>query len=246
MSLVRKVIYRVIMLLFIVLFVVIFVGTVFDNRSLIYAENPLVMLLMFTITTIFFVVVYKLIFKKIDDDISIKKELAIAGALMIVFVILQGIFLYNRATYPSWDWKDVLYGARDYVMGRTDLIDWTYFQNYPNNSAMLHIEVILFKILNFFGLLTEKSAIVSTMIVNWVIIDCSALLIYLTVRSLFNKRMALFSIVICIFSYAFYSYLPTFYTDTVTMIFPILIIYLYVKFIKNKNSWYLVWGGLYL
>ena len=107
----------------------------------------------------------------------------------------------------------------------------------PNNNAIFYFETLIFKVLNVFGWLTIRKSIIIMVLINILFIDLSVLFLYLTVRNIFGKREAIFSLIMCILSYAFYCYIPVFYTDTLTMLFPILYMYLYSKYLKdNKNK----------
>ena len=70
-------------------------------------------------------------------------------------------------------------------------------------------------------------AIIATDVVNIILIDISIVLIYFTVRKLLGKKNAIYSLILVIFSSAFFCYIPVLYTDTITMLFPILLLFLY-------------------
>ena len=141
---------------------------------------------------------------------------------------------------PIWDWQNVLDSARTYVMNGKDTVGWWYFEMFPNNNTLLYAEIILYKLLKFFGLLSITKSMSIIVGINIILIDLSIVFLYLTVRELFGKKNAIFSLIICVLSYAFYCYIPVLYTDTATMLFPILMIFLYVKYNKNKNNKYLI------
>ena len=232
--------YSTFLKVFLIIFIIILFGTIFDNKSLLVVENPIYEILGFIIVTLFFLGIYKFVLKKIDDNISLKKEIIITGIISLVLIIFQGTYAYFMTMYPAWDWNDVMNAARTYVDIGPDAVNWSYFQMFPNNNALLYAEIVLFKILKFVGLNTIKKGVCLTVGINILLIDLSVLLLYLTVRELFGKKKAIFSLIICLFSYAFYCYIPVLYTDTVTMFFPILMIFLYVKYNKNKSNKYLI------
>lgn len=100
--------------------------------------------------------------------------------------------------------------------------------------ALFYFETLIFKVLNVFGWLTIRKSIVIMVLINILFIDLSVL--FLTVRNIIGKREAMFTLIMCILSYAFYCYIPFFYTDTLTMLFPILYMYLYSKYLKNDKN----------
>ena len=232
--------YNVFLKIFFASFIIIFFGTMFDNKSLVVVENPIYEIISFLIITIIFILIYKFALKKIDNKTSLKKEIIIVSIISIIFIGFQLVYAYFMTLYPAWDWNDVMDAARTYVVNSKEAVNWEYFKMFPNNNALLYIEIIIFKILKLFGLMTIKKSIFFTVLLNVFCIDLSVLFLYLTVRELFGKKNAIFSLIICMFSYAFYCYIPVFYTDTTTMFFPILMIFLYVKYNKNKNLRYLI------
>ena len=219
--------------IYFLIFVTIFLGTIFDNKSIIAVINPAILILSFVLTTLLFIVIYKYMMKTIDDNISLQKEIFIAGIIIILLISFQGVYSFYMASLPEWDWGDVLNSAKLFVERNYSAINWTYFELFPNNNGILYLEIVLFKALDLFHLFNSKSVLIASILSNVFLIDLSILFLYLTVRNLFGKKQALFSLIICIFNYAFYCYIPVFYTDTITMFFPILIIFLYSNFLKK-------------
>lgn len=236
----KKFLYSLFLKIFFIVFIIIFIGTIFDNKSIFVVENPIYVIISLILITIFFLIVYKVFLKRVDDNLNIKKEIRIVSIIFIVFLIFQVVYAFFLTCHPGWDWHDVMDSARLYVSNSKDSINWEYFQMFPNNNGILYVEIIMFRVLNTLGLLSRGKCIVATVLANIVLIDTSVLFLYLTVRELFDKKKAILSLIMCIFSFAFYCYIPVFYTDTITMLFPILIIFLYVKYNKTNKNKYLV------
>lgn len=237
--------YKLFLIVFFLFYLLIFLGTIFDNKSLLIIANPLISIMSFISITVFLILVYKKLLKNINENISLKKEIKLCIILGAIFLIIQGIYAFFMTQYPIWDWSNVYEAAKKYTEGLTDSVNWEYFKMFPNNNALLYIEIFLFKVLKAFGLLTIKKSIVTTVLVNIFCIDLSVIFLYLTVRNILGKKSAVFSLILCIFSYAFYCYIPVFYTDTITMVFPILMIYLYTKYISKKENKYLLLIALF-
>ena len=237
---IKQILYNLFLKSFLIIFIVIFLGTIFDNKSVLVAENPIYEITSFVIITIFFMIIYFIFLKKINDKTSLKKEIIIVSIIFIIFCSIQLVYAYFMTMYPGWDWGDVMEAAKTYVVGSKDSVNWSYFQMFPNNNGMLYLEIIYFKILKVFNLISFNKYVVMTVIANIIFIDLSVLFLYLTARELFGKKNAIFSIILCVFSISSYCYIPVFYTDTVTMFIPILMLFLYVKSIKNDNSKYFI------
>lgn len=232
----EKKLYNIFMIIFPITFIIIFLGTIFDNKSLIVITNPIISIISLIIVGLILTFIYKLIMKKVKENISIKKEVIICSIIGGIFLIIQLVYAFYMTRYPGWDWGDVYSAALNFAQGNKELVNWEYFQMFPNNNALLYFETIIFKVLNIFGLLTIRKSIVVMVIINILFIDLSVLFLYLTVRNILGKREAIFSLIICTLSYAFYCYIPVFYTDTLTMLFPILYMYLYSKYLKDGKN----------
>lgn len=232
-----KKLYNIFMIIFLITFIIIFFGSIFDNKSLIVVTTPFLSIISLFIVGILLIFIYRFIIKRVKKNISVKHEIIICSILGGVFLLLQLIYAFYMTRYPGWDWGNVYAAAKTFAEGSKDLVWWDYFKMFPNNNAIFYFETLIFKVLNVFGWLTIRKSIIIMVLINILFIDLSVLFLYLTVRNIFGKREAIFSLIMCILSYAFYCYIPVFYTDTLTMLFPILYMYLYSKYLKdNKNK----------
>ena len=235
--------YNLFLMMFQLVFVVILVGTIFDNKSLVLkTTSPIIVILGFIIFGLALILLYKLINKKIDNNISLKKEIIISVIIFGIIFISQIIYAYYMKAYPGWDWNDIFSSAQNYVLNNKTAIDWEYFKLFPNNYGMLYLEILLFKILNIFNIAKSTTALIyATIAVNIILIDIAIILTYLTIRNMLGKKQAIFSLIIMLLNNAFFVYIPVFYTDTVTMLFPIAILYCYSLWDKKQNNnWLLV------
>ncbi len=234
--------YNAFLIVFSIIFSIVFIGTIFDNKSLIGTASPLIVIICFVIIGVILIGIYKLLNKIINEDLSLKKELIIVGLLFAVLIVFQLIYAYYMKSYPGWDWNDLFTSARNYVLGFTDKVDWDYFQKFPNNYGMLYFEILIFKTLQPLKILQSTTAtIYATIAINIVIIDLAIIFTYLTVRNVLGKKTAVFSLILMLINNAFYCYIPVLYTDTVTMFFPIFILYCYTLWDKKKSkTWPLI------
>ena len=236
----KEKLYNIFLIVFSLIFALILVGTIFDNKSLI-TVSPITIILSFIIIGLILILIYKFINKKITDNLSIKKEIIIVGIIFLIILIYQLIYAYYMKSYPGWDWNELFTSARNYVLDLLDYVDWEYFRKFPNNYGMLYFEIILFKMFNVLNILHSTTAtIYATIAVNIVIINLSIFLTYLTIRNILGKKNAIYSLIIMSICNAFFCYIPILYTDTVTMIFPIFILFCYTLWNKNNKNWLLI------
>lgn len=169
---------------------------------------------------------YKVLLKK-NDYIYKKRHIIIPLYFFVLFVI-QVIVGYYLRVIPSWDFGMIFKEAKSYVNSGM-LEDANYFINCPNNIPILIINVILYKTASLIGI---SDFYIVGMLTNIIIVDLSIFITYLTVKKIFNFKRGIMSLVIFSFFTPIFLYVPIFYTDTMSMLFPILIVYLYVLF-KN-------------
>ena len=80
---IKQILYNLFLKSFLIIFIVIFLGTIFDNKSVLVAENPIYEITSFVIITIFFMIIYFIFLKKINDKTSLKKEIIIVSIIFI-------------------------------------------------------------------------------------------------------------------------------------------------------------------
>ena len=135
---IKQILYNLFLKSFLIIFIVIFLGTIFDNKSVLVAENPIYEITSFVIITIFFMIIYFIFLKKINDKTSLKKEIIIVSIIFIIFCSIQLVYAYFMTMYPGWDWGDVMEAAKTYVVGSKDSVNWSYFQMFPNTQETIH------------------------------------------------------------------------------------------------------------
>ena len=229
-------IYNVFLVVFTFLFASIIMGTIFDNKSLISNVSTISIIIGTIFVGLIIFILYKYLISKLLN-ISLKKEIIIVTILLSIIIIIQCLVFYYFKSYPGWDWNDVFNSARLFASGHADEIDNSYFQMFPNNNALLYFEIIIFKVLSIFKIqLSVTNCLYATIIVNILLIDISIVLMYFTVRIMFDKSKAILSLIIAMICCAFTIYVPVFYTDTVTMMFPIFILLCYSIWQKKINQ----------
>lgn len=182
---------------------------------------------MLYVVSILYIMIMILCFRKISKK-HIKKYMFII--LGIIIVTIQIICAYLFKVYPSWDFGIVYREATDFF-GKVDSID--YFCKYPNNIPILIFLKIIFYT---FKLLNIKQYINVGITVNILAIDLSILMVVLVVKEILGKEKAFFTLFFITLMPIIYLSVPIFYTDTLSMPFTIMILYLYLKLKKQQNT----------
>lgn len=224
-----KIINKIILISTIILFSWIFVFSFFFQSNVYYFENSFISLLI----TIPIFLLWIFCYKKIKNikEISLKTEIVVLISYFVIVSIIQIIVLKQLNVNPGWDFGVIYNNALKFATtgSRSGATYIEYMQLFPNNIFIFLIMVLAIKIFGFVGL----AAIDSIHLINIIFIDISLLLIYLTVRKIFSKKEAIFSLLITFFFQALFIYTPIVYSDTLSLFIGILFIYLFT-FIDNK------------
>ena len=225
-------------ILFFIILLVILLNIIFNNKVNLFKYNIL-FIIFGTIIFIFALIsLYKFILKRFNNE---KRYIIISLSILI---ILHFCFGFLFMVDPSWDFGSVYQAAIDSVEGITRISDNPYFYQYTNNLGLVFILKVIYKIINVLGICSYN---VLGIILNIICIDVSILLTYFVIKSLFGTKKALFILIfMCIYT-PFITYTPIFYTDTISLPFTILPIFLYLKSQKcddklKRNIFYLLMG----
>ncbi len=164
-----------------------------------------------------------------------------------LLVIVQGLFL-SQISLPmepqcidgvyrlcAWDFNSIAQGAADAVKsGSIDVNIIDYLHRHQNNIPIFYLLKTVFGASAAIGITNFQ--LIGT-ILNVIAINSSLLLIYLTARRLFGVKKALFALVVSASILPIVlMYAPVFYTDTLSLPFPIAILYLYSLYRTAKDK----------
>lgn len=151
----------------------------------------------------------------------------------------QCVVSLDNVRMCAWDWNYIAQGAANAVTGdQSGESGWanttSYLHVHQNNIPTFYLLKTAFQTFSAIGITNFQ--LVGT-IVNLIAINLSLLFIYLTARRLFGPKKAVFSLVVSaavlpmVFIYG-----PIFYTDTLSLPFPIAMIYLYLLYRDAENK----------
>lgn len=217
----KNIIKQLINILFLIIIIYILGNILLQKESLMFKFDNFKLLFVTTIYTVCVVILYKLLSK-------LKQNRLIVGIILGIILVIQCIVSYLFCVKPSWDFGKVFNEATKFNV----IIENTkYFTQCANNIPIMLIFKSIFYIFSFIG---TNNYLILGIILNIIIIDSSIWVAYLLVKRILGRNKALFALVLFALNPAIYLYGPIFYTDTLTMIFPILILYLYVL-LKDEN-----------
>mgnify|MGYP004616481239 CR=1 FL=1 len=163
----------------------------------------------------------------IINKIKIRRYMFIL--LFITILILQIITAEKFKVIPTWDFGIVFDEA---IITSIKIKNIDYFCTYPNNIPIMYILKIIFKFSTFVNI---KNKIDVGIITNIIAIDISIIILVLIIKEIKNKKTAFFSLLLVFMTPVIYLAVPIFYTDTLSMPFPIMLIYFYIKFKREGN-----------
>jgi len=141
--------------------------------------------------------------------------------IMMTVQVLFGLFL--RFT-PDFDIGAVYEGAIEWVQTGTFASYYDYYYGFPNNLGAMTFLHFFFGIASFFGI---SDYFLVGMILNSLLSILTMMVVSLIFKHISGAKQAVFSLVIFALYLPFYFIAPVFYTDSLSMLFPVLFYYLY-------------------
>lgn len=118
----------------------------------------------------------------------------------------------------------------------TNMTNNEYFVVYPNNLPILFLLTCFYRIVCGFGISMDTDlGVYMAILLNLAVILCSVWLGSRVARRLLGNRAAFFFLVIACLFVPYYINVSRFYTDTMTLPFPVLSIYLYLRLKESKS-----------
>lgn len=159
------------------------------------------------------------------------------GVVFTLYIALQIHFALHLYSAPgtAWDFNIVAEAAKSYVLGTAEVpgsfpgdhypTPGSYFRLFPNNIPLYLLLIAVLKPFALFGANLEAVAIGF----NILCIDVSLLLTYLTVKKLTGRKISGFmALLLAVATLPILCYVAIYYTDTVTLPFPILTYHLWL------------------
>lgn len=174
------------------------------------------------------------------SDIDNKKLNVIFVIMISVMFIIQLVIGLSLMSEPVTDWNVINEISRSYaVNGNMDNIyenlpyNKNYLARYTNNNGIVILFSFYYRLIYLiFGTIPLEAPV----ILNTVFITASVLFVFFIAKKAFGNFHALVVAIICFMFLPFYTYCPYFYTDSVSMPFCILSIYLFICGYSSKKT----------
>lgn len=150
----------------------------------------------------------------------------------LIMFILQVIVAKSTYFNPGWDVGGVIDNSIN-IVSSPEKFDYNYFMLYPNNLLLLLIFSNIYKLVLNFQFIDFRFILV---VINIIMIDIAIWTTLQVIKKLLGKRIVLISYILFSLLFAFSPWMLIPYSDTLSMLFPILIFYLYIKQKELKNK----------
>jgi len=214
----------------------IFINCVFNNTNdlIHYGMKKIAILgaiILFSLVVIyFFIDRYKNVLSKRRFTRYTKMVALIA---VFIIVLIMQILLAKSIYYEQgWDAGALIMAGKD-VAKDLATFDPTYFLRFPNNVFLLWIYKYIFYLSNFLGVISYESLLV---IINIIWIDLAILILLIVSKKILNKTSMIISYIIALMIFLFSPWIVVPYSDSFSMMFPILIFLVYLKTKESNNA----------
>lgn len=158
--------------------------------------------------------------------------------LLLMLMIMGGVqfsFIEKLRFSPAFDLDAVYGGAIEWVERGTFPDYYDYFDWFPNNLGCLCFFFLIFKACSFF--FSDYFLIAAC--VNEILILLTILFISLSAKKIWGSRAGLLALFITAGMIPFWFMADAFYTDSLSVLFPVLIFYISLYINESKNYNYL-------
>lgn len=190
------------------------------NFNIYYGFKPLCVTVFIIFDLVF---LYKFLLNRLSDGTNVTVSVIL---LSCFFILVLLVLMFFRVT-PSWDFGDVLTGARD-IAEKKPLSYREYFEMYPHN---LNPAILIGLFLRFTG-----NTYWSPYIMNVIHIMAAVIIAYLLSIKILGIKLSTIVAIILLFFTPVYLYSPIVYTDTLSMPFPIIALYFWVLAKSSKTK----------
>ena len=185
-----------------------------------YAGAPLVPSLLWTLVFLAGLVLFFLLSRRWEPFRPL-----CAGALTLFFCLLL-VAGYWLQTDPIFDVYALFQGAVELSEAGQLTEQMAYFCQFPNNLGGTLLLSLVFRLARAVGI-ADLAAV--AVVFNCLLLTAAAGLTYLCARRLWGVRLAMTALLCFLFGAVFYLSAPIYYTDTLSLCFPILGFYCYLR-----------------
>ena len=208
--------------------VLVFGNTILNNTTIFNVTNPVIT---FAFVIVYIGVIVAMYFTLKKHKRILDKEIPIIAMIFVILLVIQIIYSYNCYTEYGWDCGKVLKSAEELLINYE--FDSNYYSQYYNN---IYIMLFFKEVYNICSMIGITNFLYTSVLINIIAIDTSIFIIYLISKKIFGKYGGYASLLFSIPVLGLSPWMIVPYTDTLSMVFPILVFYLYLLIKENETQ----------
>ncbi len=202
-------------------------------------STSLSLLIFSAIVVLFFIAVYRVFSKLTRSELSV---VTICLGALIGLTELAIIVFFHSILPPVIDGGHT-FGEALYLLAHGHASGAGYFKIYPNNVPVTVLRYWLYRLLATIHV-SDYTIIDQTACA--IVLNISVYFSWKLVMRLFDAKMANIYLLLTLTCFPLFLYITYFYTDTVTLMFPAVLLYLWYLYHQSKKIRFLVLLGLLL
>lgn len=169
---------------------------------------------------------------------SQKKENALLVGVMILLFCVQAVVVYEIIFRTSWDVAAVWYGSNWVAQGDVAGIEEMseYYSIYPNNLLLVYIFSRILKLNMLFGSPISNGGLLLAL-VQCLVIDVAGMLVFKCAKHFVGLQSAIWILILYMILIGLSPWIVLPYSDGMGIIYPVLLLYLYLRCKETSLQW---------
>lgn len=226
---IKEKIYKTFLVIFLSNFFIVWGKILFGDVR--YKYNTIVLVLYMSASIGITFAIYKFISR--HNDIIKRYYKRILAVFLLVYCAIVIINSFLMRFTPVFDMEAVYGGAVQWIQQGSFPDYYEYFGYFPNNLGTMLVLHTVFLIASVFGI-SDFFAVGA--VFNSFLITLAAMAVSLVCRKLKSESAGVMALVFFVFCIPFLFMGAAFYTDSLSLPFPVLFYYLYIHF-KEQQTW---------
>lgn len=224
---IQNFIQQAIAIIFSILFAVALINAIFFNKTVGINYN-IIFMLVGTIIIYIIMFVFYYLYKK-NNKSFLERKPKKTDYFLVVTIIFFIQFILAKFTYARYGWDCGKVISDVYGLINSGKFEFLYYAQYPNNIGIFIIIKNVIEIAKYFvDVQIIYNCFLSAMIFNIIMVDIASIFTFLTIKKVIGNKSAYLSLIFIFPLMLFSPYINIPYTDTISMLFPIIILYLYI------------------
>lgn len=179
-------------------------------------------------------------FNKFIEKSTTKITIYVIILMAVLLVVLQIVYLCNFKYINHIDLATV-HGEAIALLNNGSIQNSIYLSTYPNNIPITLFLAGIYRLASMVGITCYKNVGIAA---NMLSIDFCMIVLCLLVKQKYGIRKCAVILGLILINPIVYVYLPTYYTNSLSLVFYTFLLFIYDCFLKNKKIKYLILLGI--